>query len=92
MQGFCVYVQKCLQKLSPVSFSGIKLLLPCLIESQTVIKRDYVLEKPKHDQKQICVRGEHTHAQFTHIVRVRFSSIEAMIYGTALLSAFCISY
>lgn len=68
-------MNKCVRKLSPVSFSDIKLLLPCSIESQAAIKRDYVLEKPKHDQKQICVQGEHIHAQFTHMVRVRFSLV-----------------
>ncbi len=62
----CVCACKCVRKLSPVSFSDIKLLLQCWDESQTVIKRDYVLEESPHDQKQICVQGDsctvHPHA------------------------------
>lgn len=51
--------------------------------SRTVIKRDYVPEELQHDQKQICVQGEHTHAKFTHMHMVSFGavffSIETMI-------------
>lgn len=68
----CFYAwEEACEKLSSVSFGDIKLLLPCLIESQNGIKRDYVLEEPQHDQKQICVQGENTHAH----VWVRFSLV-----------------
>lgn len=64
-------MEKSVHSWSPVICSDSKLLLQCWIEGPTVIKRDSVLEEPKHDQKQICVQGEHTHAQFTHM-HVRF--------------------
>lgn len=54
------------------------------------------LKKPPHDQKQICVQSEHTHAQFAHMPMLGlgavFFSIEAMIPSAPLLSAMCISY
>lgn len=83
-KDWCVKrMEKSVHSWSPVICSDSKLLLQCWIEGPTVIKRDSVLEEPKHDQKQICVQGEHTHAQFTHMHMsgsgAVFFGIEAMI-------------
>lgn len=78
----CCFVEVCV-KMMACQFQCQFLLFSCLNERQAIIKRDYALEKPQHDQKQNCAEGEHTRAQFTIVLMLGlgavFFSIEAVI-------------